>query len=266
MSEPMKKVVLIGERCSDTHDLYFNLGESFEVKLCTTDFHMFQKTYKAFEPDLIVMCFVDYLTPDNRFLNFIVDESATTPVITVGLEMLGPMYNRMLGTSVKNLPRAGANKLIVQQSCRKLGLAFSIMDKKPKNRPLNSKPLVLVVDDFALFLRQLRMMLKDKYDVEVATSGVQAMNSIGRMRPDVILLDYMMPTHDGKQIFEVLKMTHETKDIPVIFLTGVSDNKRVEEIINLRPAGYILKPPDKERLIAMVDDVLARKRRRIRKK
>jgi CheY-like chemotaxis protein len=109
------------------------------------------------------------------------------------------------------------------------------------------------------------MMLKDRYDVEVATTGVQAMASIGRMKPDLILLDYAMPVHDGKKVFEVLKLSEETKDIPVVFLTGVSDNARVEEIINLRPAGYLLKPPNKERLVEMIENVLARKRSKIEK-
>ena len=127
-------------------------------------------------------------------------------------------------------------------------------------------PLILVVVDFALMLRQLRGMLKDKYDVEVATSGVQAMTSIGRNRPDLILLDYAMPVYDGKQIFEALKVSDEAKDIPVVFLTGVSEHSKVEEIIDLKPAGYLLKPPDNDKLLEMIEKVLERQRRKLAKK
>ena len=90
----------------------------------------------------------------------------------------------------------------------------------------------------------------------MATSGVQAMSVIGRQHPDLILLDYAMPVYNGKKIFEVLKMSDETKDIPVIFLTGVSEHSKVEEIIELKPEGYLLKPPDRDKLFEMIEKVL----------
>ena len=51
-------------------------------------------------------------------------------------------------------------------------------------------------------------------------------------------------------------MSDETKDIPVIFLTGVSEHSKVEEIIELKPEGYLLKPPDRDKLFEMIEKVL----------
>ena len=259
----MKKIILVGKRCDETHDLFFNLNEHFEVKLCTTDYNVLQETIKVFEPDLIVICFAKYMKPDSRFFDFLKDKGRRTPVITAGLEVVDATYDKVNSNSnFENIKRWDANKLILQRCCNMLGLSMNSIDQLSEDEE-NQKPLILVVDDFAMLLRQIRMMLKDMYDVEVATSGVQAMTAIGRRKPDLILLDYAMPVHDGKKIFEVLKAKPETKDIPVVFLTGVSDYERVEEIINLHPAGYLLKPPVKERLVEMIENVLERRRKKI---
>lgn len=259
----MKKIILIGKRCDETHDLFLTLTEHFEVKLCSVDYDMFQGVRKSFKPDLIVLCFVDYIKPDSRFMSMLEDKSRTVPTLTVGVELVDPYYAKMHSDSITiHLPRKVPSNIFLQRSCRLLGLSVRSFGGSPEQKE-TVKPLILVVDDFGMLLRQIRMMLKDRYDVEVATNGIQAMSAIGRMKPDLILLDYAMPVHNGKKVFEVLKMSEETKDIPVVFLTGVSDNERVEEIINLRPAGYLLKPPNKERLIEMIENVLARKASKI---
>lgn len=259
----MKKIILIGKRCDETHDLFLTLTEHFEVKLCTVDYDMFQGVRKTFNPDLIVFCFVDYIKPDSRFMTLIGNKSRSVPVLTVGIEMADPYYAKTHSDSATiHMPRKVPASLFLQKACGLLGLSIRSSTGSPVARE-EEKPLILVVDDFGMLLRQIRMMLKEKYNVEVATNGVQAMSAIGRMKPDLILLDYAMPVHNGKKVFEVLKLSEETKDIPVVFLTGVSDNERVEEIINLRPAGYLLKPPNKERLIEMIENVLERKRSKI---
>jgi PleD family two-component response regulator len=227
---------------------------------------MFQGVRKVFKPDLVVICFVDYLKPDSRFMSFIEDKNRSVPVLTVGIEVVDAFYAKtQTGGGIVHLPRKAPAQIFLQQVCSLVGLSMHSINHTPSSLNESGKPRILVVDDFGMLLRQVRMMLKDRYDVEVATTGVQAMASIGRMKPDLILLDYAMPVHDGKKVFEVLKLSEETKDIPVVFLTGVSDNARVEEIINLRPAGYLLKPPNKERLVEMIENVLARKRSKIEK-
>ncbi len=259
----MKKIILLGKRCDELHDLFLTLTEHFEVKLCTVDYDMFQGVRKVFKPDLIVFCFVDYIKPDSRFMTLMEDKGRSVPVLTVGVELVDQYYAKTHSDSVTvHLPRKVPSNIFLQRTCGLLGLSIRVVGGELNEEEL-SKPLILVVDDFGMLLRQIRMMLKDRYDVEVATNGIQAMSAIGRMKPDLILLDYAMPVHDGKKVFEVLKMSEETKHIPVVFLTGVSDTERVEEIINLRPAGYLLKPPNKERLVEMIENVLARRKSKI---
>ncbi len=262
----MKKIMLLGKRCDETHDLFLTLSEHFSVKLCTVDYDMFQGVRKSFKPDLVIFCFVDYIKPDSRFMAFIDGKNRSVPVLTVGIELVDRYYTKThSGGDAVHLEKKVGPYMLLKRVCSLLGLSMRSMEDLTPDSGERERPLILVVDDIAMLLRQIRMMLKDKYDVEVATNGVQAMSSIGRMRPDLILLDYAMPVHDGKKIFEVLKMSEETKDIPVVFLTGVADNERVEEIINLRPAGYLLKPPNKERLEEMIANVLERKKSKIDK-
>lgn len=260
----MKKIILMGKRCEETHDLFFNLNDHFDVKLCVIDYDVYQGVSKLFKPDLVVICFVKYTQPDKRFMEMIAESNRRVPVITVGLEMVDSTFEKIhAGTGFTNLTKWGGSNAILQKCCDILGISPISMEMGTVNRLEEGRPLILVVDDFGLLLRQIRGMLKDKYDVEVATSGVQAMSSVGRNRPDLILLDYAMPGYDGKQIFEAMKTSDETRDIPVVFLTGVSEHTKVEEIIGLKPAGYLLKPPDKDKLIEMIEAVLERQRRKL---
>lgn len=83
-----------------------------------------------------------------------------------------------------------------------------------------------------------------------------ALSYLNRNKPDLILLDYLMPGIDGRKTLEMIRSTEGLEDIPVIFLTGVSDKNTVMECINLKPEGYILKPVNKDELIEKVDKVL----------
>ena len=99
-------------------------------------------------------------------------------------------------------------------------------------------------------------MLEERYEVTLAISGAQAMTSIGKKRPDLILLDYEMPVCDGRMTLEMIRADEEMKDIPVIFLTAVNDRANIEAVLKLKPAGYFLKPAVKERLVAEIDKIL----------
>ena len=111
---------------------------------------------------------------------------------------------------------------------------------------------VLIVDDNPVTLRSIREMLKGDYDVSVATSGIQSMTAIGKRRPDLILLDYEMPVCDGRQTLEMIRADEELKDIPVVFLTGITTKSHVEAVIRLNPQGYLVKPVSREKLLSTI--------------
>jgi len=83
------------------------------------------------------------------------------------------------------------------------------------------KRSILIVDDVPANLQVLNSLLKDEYRTLIATSGQRAIElAQAEPRPDLILLDIMMPDLDGYQVCEVLKSEPRTREVPVIFITG----------------------------------------------
>ncbi len=118
---------------------------------------------------------------------------------------------------------------------------------------------VLVVDDNAILLRTVKDMLSDNYQVSIAVSGAQAFMAIEKNMPDIIILDYEMPIVDGEEVFRLLRDDEKSRDIPVIFLTASADREVVTRLVSLNPDGYMLKPPNKQKMIDMIESILAKK-------
>ena len=116
---------------------------------------------------------------------------------------------------------------------------------------------ILVVDDDVEQLIHIKEQLEEFYDVSLVRSGDAAMKFFSKHKPDLVLLDYLMPDKDGPQVLREMQMIPEYSKIPVVFLTGVTEKKAVLETIReLRPQGYIIKPAKKSEIVAKIIDVL----------
>jgi len=105
------------------------------------------------------------------------------------------------------------------------------------------KPLILLVDDTPANLQLLSNILHDKgYNIGIAISGMQALESVNTDPPDLILLDIQMPEMDGFETFKALKLNPNANDIPVMFLTVVADSEKIVEGFELGAVDYITKP------------------------
>ena len=92
----------------------------------------------------------------------------------------------------------------------------------------------------------------------MVNSGLQALKWLGKNKVDLILLDHEMPVTTGPQVLEMLRSDPETKDIPVIFLTGKGDKESVMKVVALKPEGYFLKTIQKDELIENLQDFFIR--------
>lgn len=102
---------------------------------------------------------------------------------------------------------------------------------------------LLVVDDTPENLQLMNALLRDLYSVRVATSGVAALElAVREPRPDLILLDVMMPGIDGYETCRRLKSDYRTSDIPVIFLTAMNQESDQEEGFRCGCVDFITKP------------------------
>jgi phosphoserine phosphatase RsbU/P len=108
---------------------------------------------------------------------------------------------------------------------------------------IEEKKLVLVVDDAPENLHAVHSILKNDFKVRVATSGAKALELVLiKPRPDLILLDVMMPEMDGYEVCGILKSNPETRDIPVIFLTGKIEADDETKGFQVGAVDYIHKP------------------------
>ncbi len=115
-----------------------------------------------------------------------------------------------------------------------------------------ARPTILIVDDASDMIEVLINFLSDRYEIIFATTGRQALALVATARPDLILLDINMPVMSGYEVCQALKENESTRDIPVVFLTRITNN---EELVRGFAAGavdYVTKPFMPNELLARV--------------
>ena len=119
------------------------------------------------------------------------------------------------------------------------------------------KPRILIADDEQTIRSLVRRILSDKFVVLEASDGEEAVAMAGQHKPDLILMDIMMPNMDGYNACSLIKTDQTTKSIPVVMLTGLGYelNKKLAEDIGAK--GYITKPFTKETLLKTIGRYLA---------
>lgn len=116
-----------------------------------------------------------------------------------------------------------------------------------------NKPTVLIVDDIHENLHGLLNILRQHYAVLAATSGEKALEIAQRQpQPELILLDIKMPGMDGYQVIEQLKADPLTAEIPVIFVTGLTEHTDEAKGLGLGAVDYVVKPVVPEIVLARV--------------
>jgi DNA-binding response OmpR family regulator len=121
------------------------------------------------------------------------------------------------------------------------------------------KRYVLIVDDDPDIVDTIAMMLESKgYEVGKAYDGIEGQESIGKRRPDLLILDVMMPRKNGYAVCSELKKKKETRDIPIILLTAVGEAMQTTTYshangMTMEAEEYFPKPVDFQALIESVE-------------
>ncbi len=123
------------------------------------------------------------------------------------------------------------------------------------NDKRNKKTRILLIDDDESFCNIYKSLLDDmdKYSVIVANSGKEGLTLARNQKPDVILLDILMPTLNGLDIACLLSCNESTRDIPLIFVTSLIEPRK-SSLNNKRH--YLGKPVDIQALVTTIEDVL----------
>ncbi len=123
------------------------------------------------------------------------------------------------------------------------------------------KKRVVCVEDEPEIIDLIRLILGRKgFDLTGATGGLEGLEAIRRVKPDLVLLDLMMPDMDGWEVYQQMKADPELKNIPVIVVTAKAQS--IDKILGLHIAkvdDYVTKPFGPQELLQSVERVLSAK-------
>ncbi len=121
------------------------------------------------------------------------------------------------------------------------------------------QPRILIVDDDPVIVRLLQINFRlEGYEVDTASRGEEALGKVREHRPDVVVLDVMMPGLDGWEVCRRLKENPEVRHVPVIFLSARAQDEDRQRGYALGVDEYVTKPFDPAHLVEIVQRALAR--------
>lgn len=126
-----------------------------------------------------------------------------------------------------------------------------------------SLPTVLIVDDNPQNLELLEVYCEglEGVNITTATNGIEAMEHVAQNKPDLILLDIMMPKMSGFEVCKQIKSNPETRDIIVVMVTALSETSDIERAAECGADDYLSKPIDRTALVELVAALLQSRQR-----
>ncbi len=145
----------------------------------------------------------------------------------------------------------------------KIDAALEAIEKDPNEKDTAGRQpeapdrhRILVIDDATMIHKTIKGYLDSRYEVATAISGKIALRFLNAKEVSLILLDYEMPEMNGPAVLEELRKDPYLATIPVVFLTGINDVEKIKNALALKPQGYLLKPVEKEALIAKIRELI----------
>lgn len=279
----MKKVLLVGKFTEEFREMNKKLAEKYEVRASVNKLEIFKGMFKLNKPDAIVMFYNEINEDNEQIVGEIKKEYKNIPVVCAGIKYEeGKMSKALLSKQFEYMEEPYTveeliekveyilKKDISEDESTENGGSEKSESQKEKNEGTEKdkavtesvpeseagKKSILLVDDSGMFLRMMKRLLEEEYNVDMTTSGLKAITMAKEKRPDLILLDYEMPLYDGRETMIKLRQSEQTKDIPIVFVTAVNDKEHIRSVLTLKPTAYLLKPIDKDRVFKTIKDIL----------
>lgn len=252
----MQKLFFVGRFNKFFEDVNEYLSQHFTVQVCVDNAELVKGMLKLVKPDLILISMLDMEDDGIEIFYELKDNHANVPILCLETYDQPIIFSEILKHAAFSSIELPASTLRIHEKissmiCAKQ--AEAVVEEQEEEEP---KQCVMFIDDNAFQIRVLKEMLKNQYDVLLATSGMQALEIIANRIPDIIFLDYDMPDHDGRQTLQLIRMISGAEEVPVFFLTGIKDEAQKEAALELNPAGYLIKPATAEMIHACLDEYL----------
>lgn len=272
------RVLLIGNNKRVINEFFTYMDYEFECISTSEHYDDIMNHIKYVHPDVFVYClYQERLDDIKRFVNLVSKESIRRiPLVIIGaaeectefvqmapflhpLVLQRPISTQNIKTEIiKMLEKRKAAEEDENTSVEKMPVEEEQLHKEEvsSETKVNRRKHILIVDDDSRMLRMLQSYLSPRYDLATAINGKVAMKFLETKETDLVLLDYEMPMENGAAVLEKIRANEKTKDLPVVFLTGVTEKNKIKEVLALKPQGYLLKPIDVERVSSTIKGIL----------
>ena len=257
------KILIIGEDYSNVNDIYDQFGKIYEVLISSPIAADISAHVNYFRPDMIMLSLEgihDYVVDEFKAAKAAYSNLQGIPFAAAGNkddlmwfeQQWAGLADLKIDIDKKMLDIQLEIDVKIDKAAKKNAKAPAPEAVYNNNQNKDGKKTILVVDGSPIMLKVIREQLKEFYDVVIVTNGKLALKYLKENKVDMMLLDYDMPEMSGLDVLKAMKADTATRNIPAVFLTGVSDRTKIAQALALGPQGYLLKPIDKEKLFAMI--------------
>lgn len=236
------KVLMSGNNRTIMNEFFTYMDFSFECMSCSDRYDDIVNHIKYVKPDVFVYCLRGEKPDDiKKYCNVERKlEEKEIPIVVIGDDEDCELFERIAIFSKATVLRKPISSQNIEAEVLKLlggkqeqetfdvedpiAAAMKLLDRMEISVPAEppARKHILVVDDDSSVLKLIKGHLSGQYDVATAISGKVAMKFLETKQTDLILLDYEMPEENGVDILNKIRSNEKLKDLPVVFLTGVS--------------------------------------------
>ena len=256
------KILLTGGNRTAVDEFFLNMSSTFDCVTTSLRFGDILNHSKFVKPDALVYC-LNRETHDNiaQMVDIKQKTYGTLPIVIIGSPDECDDFIKIALNTADLILKKPLTAVTVQEELYKFLENKRIkledaMGKLQLQTPVRQKKHILVIDDDIRMLKSLKEQLHDTYDVATALNGKLALKFLETKEIDLILLDYEMPDENGPEILAKIRQNNKLASIPVFFLTGVTNHQKIQNALSMKPAGYLLKPIDHEKLMNTLKDFL----------
>lgn len=288
----MKKILLVGKLSEQFREMSKKLAGKYEVRATVNKLEAFRGMLKLNKPDAIVMFYSEINEDNEQIVKEIKREHKDIPTVCAGIKYeedkmpvvlllkqfeymeepytIEELIEKIEVALVKDLSeeepienggkekeeKGEKGEKTEEKKEEKKESENNTTEAEPALKSEEVRKTILLVDDSGIYLRMMKNLLEEKYDIILTTSGFKAITLAQEKHPDLILLDYEMPLYDGRETMIKLRDSEKTKDIPIVFVTAVNEKEHIKAVLSLKPVGYLLKPIDKERVLKTIKNII----------